>query len=276
MTMRTKRTAMAVAGAVGLASGAYALGSQAGDGAAVAKDSTRATARAAFLHGGPRSGLGLDTLASRLGVEPSELRTALEDIRADLPRPQDHHEELAAALADVLGLPAAKVAAALEKLHAAHAGRRGGPPAEFVNSLAKALGLDAAKVRSALETLRGDPRGRGRHHGGPPRLDDLARALGVDEVKLRAALEKLPPARPTRRDRRGGPRVRELADALGVDAATLRAAFEKLRARMEFEHAARRDAFAAALAQRLKLPVSRVKEVLASLPHPGPPGPPGP
>src|SRR2546421_3230691 len=127
MTSRVRNAGVAVAGAALLASGAYALGSQAGDGSASAKgDGLRAAPvkygfgygvggaprRFERRHFGERTGpFGLDALAQNLGVSPDALRSALADIKQSLPRDDD----LAAKLADALGLPVDKVTAALKQ-----------------------------------------------------------------------------------------------------------------------------------------------------------------
>src|SRR5256885_441453 len=167
MTARIRNTAVAVAGAAALASGAYALGSQAGDGSAAADSASRASrgARTAtFAHfagrrfGGRGEGdFGLDALATRLGVSVSDLRSALNDVRDRRAPKTDPRQELASKLADALNLPVDKVTAALDKLHPEHGARDG-----FAAALAKALDLDVAKVQSALDKVRDQFRpGRG-------------------------------------------------------------------------------------------------------------------
>ena len=60
MTPRTKKTAVALSGALVLASGAYALGSQTGDGTALAGGNTTSSPRSAGPHGpGPRDLSGI-------------------------------------------------------------------------------------------------------------------------------------------------------------------------------------------------------------------------
>jgi hypothetical protein len=71
MTTATKKTAALLGAAVALSSGAYALGSQAGDGGALASGA------------GAQGGSPGDPLAERLGVTPAALRAALTDLRAD-------------------------------------------------------------------------------------------------------------------------------------------------------------------------------------------------
>ena len=105
MTARVRNIVLAVAGAALLASGAYALGSQAGGGSASAHGAGGPAGAAVgygggferHRFGGP-AGAGLDALASKLDVSPDKLRTALQDVRGDLPR-----SNLEARLADALG-----------------------------------------------------------------------------------------------------------------------------------------------------------------------------
>src|SRR4051794_583521 len=93
MATRTKKLAGVLAGAVVLSSGAYALGSQAGGGGALARGATLSSATGAAQgttmarrDRGPggfarRGGVGLGDLAERLGVSQTALRTALDVIR---------------------------------------------------------------------------------------------------------------------------------------------------------------------------------------------------
>ena len=117
MTSQKQKAALALTGAVALASGAYALGAQADDGAAVA---AAGNPTATFAHdgqaggGGPFGGL----LADKLGVSEAKLRAALEDIRGDLPKPREMRDEFAKELATELGSTEAKVKAALERIRA--------------------------------------------------------------------------------------------------------------------------------------------------------------
>src|SRR3954453_6136523 len=120
MTPTTRNTGIAVAGAAALAFGAYALGSQAGDGSASARDSSAQRSQtAAFVHRDGRFGarerrgpgeFGLVALAGKLGVTPSALRDALASVRDELAPKQDPRDQFAAKLADALSLPTAKVA----------------------------------------------------------------------------------------------------------------------------------------------------------------------
>jgi energy-converting hydrogenase A subunit M len=148
-TPKNKTAALALAGAVALASGAYALGSQS-DGSAVASGED---GRPAFAHrGGPE--FGLDRLADRLGVDEDKLRDALADVRDDLPARRELHADFAKELADELGTTEAKVEAALERIRAKHEQQFEQRRDALAEALAKRLNLDAAKVKEALETPR--------------------------------------------------------------------------------------------------------------------------
>jgi transcriptional regulator with XRE-family HTH domain len=282
MTTRTKKLATLLAGAVALCSGAYALGSEAGDGGAVAAG-TRGSGGTAVngtnvsQSGRParvlrrRGGFGLSTLADRLGVSETALRDALRAIR-DAKTPAQRRTELVQALASALGRPAADVQAALDRVKPARADRRD----EVAAAIGNELGVDAAKVQAAFDQLRQHFRERDRDRNGPGRrgrrgdrrdalVNAIASATGADAATVRAALQKvrqdLGPRRGDRRDRRDDVR-RRLADALGVTAAQLDAAFDKVRTDQ-------RNAFATDLAQRLKIDVAKVQGALQDLPRRG-------
>ena len=237
MTRGKQTTVLAVTGAVVLASGAYALGSQVGDGSASARGQGATEVRYGHGFGPGRPGMrpGFDALADRLGVAEDDLRKALEDIAGE------RKTDLSQRLADALNLDRAKVEQALEKARPDRPHIR--RPQALAAALAKELGLSTAKVRAALEKRRGHPSGPG----------DLADELGVSEEKLHeafhAVLGKLRPPRPG---------LDNLAKELGVTQARLDAAFEKLRA----QHDDLRDEFAQELADRLNLDVAKVKEAL--------------
>src|SRR3954451_561274 len=229
MSPRTKKTAAALTGALVLASGAYALGSQTGDGSALAGQNANASGRAGG-YAPARRGRDHDLrgVAAKLGVTPAKLRAALQNLRAD--RKHDFgaaRDQFAAELAKALGISQDKVTAALDKRmgerNLRRDGRRGNLRHAFATQLAAKLGVDAAKVRSAL-----DDQHRGRPPG-PPDLSALATKLGVTEAKLRDALQSLRPrmGRPgPGGPRPGGPRVAALAKDLGVSQAKLRAALK--------------------------------------------------
>jgi Clp amino terminal domain, pathogenicity island component len=278
MTPRTKKTAAALSGALVLASGAYALGSQASDGAALAGSTTASSSQQPgrpFGRGHHRD--DLSGLAGRLGVSQAKLHAALADLRPD--RRDDHEGVVAKALAGALGLSTVKVQAALEQLHGQRKLKRDDRRADgrdaFAQALATKLGVSAAKVRAGLEAVRPDRRG-----AGPPDLGTLAQKIGVSEAKLRAALDDVRPGRPGRpgrdRDHDGpgfGPGGAALAKALGVSEARLRAAFEKIRPALEKQHQAERDAFIAKLAGKLGVSEAKVKDAIGAEPHHGRRGP---
>src|SRR4051794_840683 len=280
MTMRTKTTAAALTGAVVLASGAYALGSQAGGGSATAKSQrTAGTAkpqRPARVFGIRREGPpDLSTLADKLGVTTAQLQKAFDELRTD------GRADSAQKPADELGLDAAKVKQAFSDLMPAGGPPPGGPPPAggpppgrppgppprgadppegFAKVLADKLGLDVDKVRSALKSLDPD---EVRAAGGPAAA--LAKALGIDEAKVRDALQSLrPPGGPHGRGfHHEGPDLSALATKLGVSEDKLKAALEKLGEE-------KRDEFATQLAQKLGIDPQKVKDALPEgPPHAG-------
>jgi hypothetical protein len=185
MTTSRKSIAIVVAGVVAT-SGAYALGSQAGDGSASARGSGSGSGSAG--EGMPGDGRGarhLEGLAERLGVQESRLREALRELRAE------HRDGFARRLARELGLDAARVRAALERMH--DEARRHHPGA-----LAEKRDAGEARPR---EDFRGPPR-EGRPRGGwrHGQAAELARALGVDAERVRTALERVRADEPGRRD----------------------------------------------------------------------------
>src|SRR5215218_2870088 len=214
MTPRTKKTVAALGGALVLASGAYALGSQAGDGAALAGGTTTSARQPAAGPRGP--GHDLSDAAARLGVTEAKLRAALEDLRPD--RRDDRHADLAAALAKELGLSTAKVQTALEKQHGERKldrdDRRADRRDEFAQALARKLGVAESKVRSALEATRPDGR-----RGGRPDLGVLATAIGVSQAKLTTAFENIRDEMEKQHEARRAAFVKQLAAKLGVSEA---------------------------------------------------------
>src|SRR4051794_34466066 len=182
MTARVRNTVLAVVGAALLASGAYALGSQAGGGSASAhgagQPSGYATGFERHRFHDRAAGLGLDALANKLGVSTDQLRTALQGVRRDL-APQ--RGDLATKLADALGVTPDKVRAAFEKI-------RTDARKAFVAALAKRLNLDQSKVEQALGSLPGPFFGR-RHPGGgrgPPRPAPLSRSPSSSTTRRRS------------------------------------------------------------------------------------------
>jgi predicted transcriptional regulator len=228
-------------------------------------------------NGRPEMGARIDlvkALADGLGISQSDVTGALDKLRTQ------HENAFADDLAKELGLDSGKVRAALAKVKPAgveRAGRPGPPP-----------GGPMGGPRPDGPPLGGPPPGGpplgGPPPGGPPpgghfglrRGPDafagkLANELGVSRSDLRAALEKLHPAGPMREPDRGGPDragfVDDLAEALGADPAKVRSILEKLHGQAESRMQAQRDKFAAALADKLGLPVQKVTDALDSVPH---------
>ena len=265
MTSKAKHTALVLSGAVALSFGAYALGSQSGDGnASATQASTRTIAngtgapgRPAFGHhrGGP-GGPAFDDLAAKLGVSTSALQKAFEEARQNLPRPAERRDDHLKELADALGVTEAKLRDAIGTVMP----DRGERHDDLAAALAKELGLTAAKVRAAFEKLH--DQGRPGPGDREDRKADLAEALGVTEAKLEQAFQNLRDDFRGRREERKDAHAADLAKALGISQAKVDAAFEKLRAAREAEHQKMRDALAASLAKSLNLDEAKVKAAL--------------
>src|SRR6478672_2297671 len=243
MTTRTKKLATLLAVAVVLTSGAYALGSQAGGGGALASSSgsanasgtTAASASNVSTGGGPgargghggRFRAGFDNLAQKLGVSTTALQNALKAIR-DEKTPDQRKTEAIQAFAFALGKPVDQVTSALNSVLPDHGpGKPGDRHDDFAAALAKALGVDQAKVQAGLDKARQDLGKARPDRNGGRRFDrgafattvvnDIASATGVDAAKVRSALQGPRPKPGDHRDR-GGARDdirRQLATALG-------------------------------------------------------------
>jgi len=284
MTTRTKTLATLLAVAVVLTSGAYALGSQAGGGGALASSSgsanasgtTAAGASNVSTSGGPgargfRGGrdfrAGFDQLAQKLGVSTTALQHALKAIR-DEKTPDQRKTDAIQAFAAALGKPVDQVTSAVNSvLPDRGPGKAGDHRGDFAAALAKALGVDQTKVQAGLDKARQDLGKDRPDRNGGRRFDrgafentvvnDIASATGVDAAKVRSALQSLRPKAGDHRDR-GAARddIRQkLATALGVTTAQLDAAFQKVATQA-------RDQFATELAQKLNIEVQKVKDAL--------------
>jgi transcriptional regulator with XRE-family HTH domain len=275
--MRTphKATALVLAGAVGLASAAYGIGTQEGDGTATA-DSQNGTAARGFDHGPPP---GFSDLADKLGVDADKLAQALRDFHEQ--ERGDMRTAFAQSLADALGVSVDKVNQAFAQIEDAHKSR-------FAARLADALGLDTADVKAALDKLAQDK------PDGPGAFEEaLADELGVSADKVREALWSLrPEPRARRHDRHHAAPLRQLASALDVTRAELRKGLREVRAGADSAWEQREAELAAFLADRFNISADKVGDALADLPRPdrgpgprghggpdgpgGPGGPPGP
>lgn len=243
-------------GAVAVASAAYGLGSQADDGAAVARGGeSRTGGPPIFMERGP--GPGFQKLAKTLGVDADELAKALRDFHEQ--GESARRDGFATALAEALGIPADRVTAAFEEIHKRHEAR-------FAAKLAESLGVDADEVQAALDKVMDQtPR--------PP--DELAQALadelGVDAADVRKALFEVRPDRGHRHRHPAMP-LRQLASALDVSRAELRTALREVRAGAENGREEHKQALAKFLADRFDLDVDKVSDALGELPRPVPPG----
>src|SRR5215213_897514 len=119
MHTRRRTTVIVVGGALAVASVGYGLGTQAGDGTAVAGSDqgsdtrSRGASPPAFAHNGRPP--GFQALADKLGVDADELAQAFRDFHES--EAGDRRDEFAAALARALGVSTDKVTAAFEQLH---------------------------------------------------------------------------------------------------------------------------------------------------------------
>jgi hypothetical protein len=104
-----------------------------------------------FRGGPPGVAFGLDNLADKLGVDESDLREALEDVRPDEPRPPKAPGDFAKILADELGIEQSKVEAALERVRERAEQEMEQRRDEFAERLADRLNLDPDKVKDALD-----------------------------------------------------------------------------------------------------------------------------
>jgi hypothetical protein len=270
-----KTTAVLLAGGVALASAGYAIGTQAGGGSAVARDSS-GDARPL----GP--GEPFDDLADALGVDPDELRDAMADFGSR--HRTERRDAFAAALADALGKSTEQVERALEERHDA-------ARSAFAKRLAAALDLNAGEVEAALEKVM-DAARPGRMHAPGDFIDDLAGELGVSADRLEDALREVrPPGR--HGDCRGpgplGADLSGLSAALDVTPAELRRALRELWDDGRTDRADVSGELAEFLAGRFNLPVDEVEKALDdTFPPPpkldfrggpgpgfGPPGAPG-
>jgi hypothetical protein len=113
--MRSSKAAIAaiLAGAVALASAAYGIGTQTGDGNAAARDGDERESRSGPVRE-PGLFLRFDGLADELGVDAEELRDTLADFHER--EFGERRDAFATALADRLNIDKAKVEEALDDL----------------------------------------------------------------------------------------------------------------------------------------------------------------
>jgi hypothetical protein len=176
-------TAAVLAGAVALASAAYGIGTQAGDGTAEAARDGRAQDE-------PRLMLRFDGLADELGVDADALEDAMRDFHEQ--EKGEVRDAFASALAEALGKPVDEVRAALDEVGPAEGRRPGCAPHVSLRRLAAELDVTRAELREALGEARS-----GTDSSFDKRHEDLvtflADRLGVSREKVEEALPE-PPA----------------------------------------------------------------------------------
>jgi transcriptional regulator with XRE-family HTH domain len=251
-----KTTAIVLAGAVGLSTVAYGIGTQAGDGSSAAAARQNAGAQRGFTPP------GLADLAKELGVEADALHDALRDYHK-----QEHAEmrsAFAAALAEALGKPAEEVQAALESLESERKAR-------FAARLAQALGVDADDLTKALEELKDERPAPGDFPA------ELAGKLGLEADDVEAALMDVRPFKGHRhREHHPAAALRQLAAELDVTRAELRKALREVRAGVDLDRQDRRADLVKFLAERFDLGEAEVDDALPQFDGRGPDRPHGP
>jgi hypothetical protein len=141
----TAATAAVLAGAVALASAAYGIGTQTGDGTAeAARDGERPAE--------PRLFMRFDGLAEELGVDADELEDAMRDFHEQ--QSGEVRDAFASALAEALGKPVDDVKAALEEVGPGEGMRPGCAPHVSLRRLAAELDVTRSELRKALGEAR--------------------------------------------------------------------------------------------------------------------------
>jgi hypothetical protein len=192
--MRTSKAAIAaiLAGAVALASAAYGIGTQSGDGTAAARDDGERGSRSGGAWQLPPPP-GFEDLAEELGVDEDELRDALADFheREDAER----RDTFAGALAEALGKPVEEVRAALDEVGPDEGMRPGCAPDVSLRRLAAELDVTGSELREALRETRA-----GVDSSFEKDREDLvaflADRLGLSEDEVEEALPEWPRFKP--------------------------------------------------------------------------------
>ncbi|HEY7454440.1 MAG TPA: hypothetical protein VH683_07740 [Thermoleophilaceae bacterium] len=225
MRPQRRTTIIVVGGALGIASVAYGLGTQADDGTAVAERSSQNGGQSRsggppmpfFERGAPP---GFSDLADSLGVDQDELQDALRDFHDQ--EHADRREEMSAKLAKALGISQDKVDDALEALDkrmearrdrvmkaappppdgAPHRGVRHWRPFLPLRQLANELDVTRAELRKALRELRPDRPGKDFAAHQQQLAKFLADRFDLDADKVTDALGELGP--PVGSRHRGG------------------------------------------------------------------------
>jgi hypothetical protein len=188
-------TAAVLAGAVALASAAYGIGTQAGDGTAEA-------ARDGQPRAEPRIFMRFDGLADELGVDADALEDAMRDFHEQ--EAGELRDSFASALAEALGKPVDEVRAALDEVGPGEGGRPGCAPHVSLRRLAAELDVTRGELREALRETRA-----GADSSFEQRHEDLvaflAERLGVSREKVEEALPEPPSLDGPPRFAPGGP-----------------------------------------------------------------------
>jgi len=216
MRRQRRTTIIVVGGALAIASVGYGLGTQAGDGTAIADNAADTSTDRADRFGGPgferRVPPGFAALAHKLSVGQSALARALRDFHEQ--HEADEHDQFASDLADALGISKAKVQAALEKLHQRRDER-----------------FDRREPPPGMPRPRHDGM---RQFGAPVR--GLARELGVTRGELRKALRELGKGAAGRFEEHQKELAQFLADRFNLDASKVADALDALRPRLMSPH----------------------------------------
>jgi hypothetical protein len=175
-------TAAVLSGAVALASAAYGIGTQTGNGTAEAARDGQGRAE-------PRLFMRFDGLAEELGVDADELEDAMRDFHEQ--NEGDVRDAFATALAEALGKPVDEVKAALEEVGPGESRRPGCAPHVSLRRLADELGVTRGELREALRETRA-----GVDSSFEQRQQDLveflADRLGLSQEKVEEALPEPP------------------------------------------------------------------------------------
>jgi hypothetical protein len=196
-------TAAVLAGAVALASAAYGIGTQTGDGTAdAARGGTSEAARDGRVGPDRAFFMRFDGLAEELGVDADELEDAMRDFHDQ--KEGEVRDAFASALADALGKPVDEVSAALDEVGPGEGRRPGCAPHVSLRRLAAELDVTRAELRKALRETRAgvDSSFEQRHED---LVTFLADRLGVSREKVEEALPEPPEPGDRPRFAPGGP-----------------------------------------------------------------------
>ena len=254
MTKGKRTTALALAGAVALASGAYALGAQADDGSAEAAKTARDEAR--FGHGFGRAGP-----APRAATRVRRPRGPPRRRRGRSPRRARGHRAPTARTSSPSGSPT-RSASTRRRSSSAFENVRPERPARPRVRRPEALRRARSRRSSASAPRRSAPRSRS---AAATRRTRATSPTSSASARSGYARPSTPCSASSGRTVRG---LANLAEELGVTQAQLEAAFEKLRDQKD----ELRDEFAQELADRLNLDVEKVQDALDALHGPGRPG----